>query len=283
MKTLIIFLTIVLGAFTFSCSSKNELTKGDTTDVLAIVDNTGNDQLTNLPNIDLYSSGRLKLIKTVNYRFEVKNVSKSTEAIEMAIKKYPAYISSSDLRLENPILESKITIRVQSEYFQDLLKDIDHQASFVNFRNVKTEDVAKQFVDLESRLSTKREVEERYMEILRKKAGTLKELLEAETQIGELHEEIEATISRINYLKDEVSYSTINLEFYQTISREIATAQDTSLAKQFGKAVATGWSVLTYMALGVTYLWPLLVFSCIVSFWYFHKKKTNKFKNIQAL
>ncbi len=216
------------------------------------------------PQRDLYSDGKTKLIKTVNYRFEVENVKRATENIEAAIKKYPAYISASNLRLENPILENKLSIRVQSEFFYDLLKDIDKEARFVNFRDVNTTDASKEFVDLESRLKTKREVEERYMDILRKKAGTIEELLNAEQQIGALHEEIEATISRMNYLKEQVSYSTINLEFYQTISQEVAAADTITWKDKFKDAMATGREGLITLVIALVYIWPVLIIAALI-------------------
>ncbi|MEJ1237108.1 DUF4349 domain-containing protein [Chryseolinea sp. T2] len=210
------------------------------------------------PVPDLYSDGFTKLIKTANYRFEVENVHKASDAIEVAIRRHNAFLSSSDLRLDNPILESKMTIRVPNEQFNDLLKEIDLEARFVNFRDIKTEDVSKQFVDLESRLRSKREVEQRYMEILRKKAGTIEELLKAEEQIGDLHEEIEATISRINYLKDEVRYSTINLEIYQQVQQAVA-GTDPSTLDEMKNALASGWKGLIGVTTAVLYLWPLIV------------------------
>jgi hypothetical protein len=213
---------------------------------------------------DIYSNGILKLIKTVNYRFEVDNVKRSTEMIEAAVKKYGAYISSSQLHLENPILENKMTIRVQSEYFHELLKEIDEQARFVNFRDVSTADVSKDFVDLESRLKTKREVESRYIEILRSKAGTVEELLEAERQIGVLHEEIEATISRINYLRDQVSFSTINLEFYQAIKEQVSSSETQSQASQFKEAFFAGWKTIIWLCVMLVYLWPLLIPATVI-------------------
>jgi hypothetical protein len=198
-----------------ACAQVSKESEATNIDPLPGTDQANAPQLATTPANDVYSDGKTQLIKTANYRFEVDNVKKSTEVIMAAIRKYPAYISSSSLHLKNPILENKMAIRVQNQYFHELLQEIDLQAKFVNHRDVITADVSKEFVDLESRLKTKREVEVRYMEILRKKAGTIEELLNAEQQIGELHEEIEATISRINYLKEQVSYSTINLEFYQ--------------------------------------------------------------------
>jgi hypothetical protein len=177
------------------------------------------------------------------------------------------------LHLENPILENKMTIRVQSVYFQELLKEIDDQARFVNFREVKTDDVSKEYVDLESRLKTKREVEERYNEILRKKAGTIEELLKAEQLIGELHEEIEATISRINYLKDQESYSTINLEFYQRIEQEIASIDDVSWTNRFEKGLRSGWEGVLTLAVILAHMWPLLIIAGIAGVSYRNWKK----------
>jgi hypothetical protein len=224
---------------------------------------------------DVYSNGKTKLIKTLSYKFEVENVNKTAEAIEAAVKKYPAYISDSKMRLENPLLENEITIRVQNEFFQDLVKDIDPLAKFVNYRTITTDDVAKEFVDLESRLKTKREVEQRYAEILRKKAGTITELLEAEQKIGELHEEIEATVSRINYLKDQVSYSTINLEFYQTITQKIAEVETNSTGKEFKEALSAGWSGVVSFAIVLAYIWPLLVFGVITGTFYWLRKRKS--------
>jgi flagellin-like hook-associated protein FlgL len=232
-------------------------------------------QVTATPNVDIYSDGKTKLIKTASYRFEVEQMKKSTEAIEEAVKKFPAYIATSELELQNQISETKMTIKVQSEYFYELLKEIDAQAKFVNFRNVKTNDVSKEFVDLESRLRTKREVEERYTQILRNKAGTIEELLDAEQQIGALHEEIEATISRINSLKDQVNYSSIHLEFYQTVIEEIQ--KEPTWKEKFVDGLNTGLAGTLNVVIVIAYLWPLIIVAALVAIvvTYLRKKKVR--------
>jgi hypothetical protein len=270
-KILVVLIAIV---FTFSCAQKSESIHESAEALDTSTEVAVQNQLAKTPNTDLYSDGKARLIKTAHYRFQVKDVKTSTEAIEHAVKKFPAYISSSSLHLENPILENKISIRVESQYFYELLREIDTQALFVHFRNVQTDDVSKQIVDLESRLKTKREVEVRYMNILRSKAGTIEELLEAEKQIGSLHEEIEATISRINYLKEQVSYSTINLEFYQTITEVIAQADNTGA--EFGKAFTEGFQLIIKIGIVLTYIWPfILLGACTLFFLKWRKRKTQ--------
>jgi hypothetical protein len=268
MKTQAILLVLVLSGL-LGCAAKNEsMTEADTAQVQSISAQPA------ILSPDLYSNGITKLIKTAEYRFQVEDVRKSSAAIEAAVRKFPSYISASDMRLDNPLLEYKMTIRVQNEFFQDLLKEIDGEATYFNQKVVKTEDVSKQFVDLESRLKSKREVEARYMEILRKNAGTVEEIFDAEKQIGQLHEEIEATISRINFLKDEVRYSTIELEFYQTVEQNIAVDDTIPFGRQFGEAFTTGWSGVVVLAIGAVYLWPMIVFVfCLYLLYRFKQKR----------
>jgi hypothetical protein len=252
-RSFMVFLAVALAAN--GCSKMERSTEMQSGDAAAEVTPVANAAITP----DLYSNGFGKLIKTADYRFEAENVHKSIADIEVAIRTNNAFISSSNLEIRGNMLESKMTIRVNNENFENLLKDIDQQAKSADFRNIKTEDVSKQFVDLESRLRTKREVEQRYMEILRKKAGTIEELLKAEQQIGELHEEIEATISRINYLKDEVRYSTINLAIYQTIAPVVAASQQPGTLDEMKEALISGWQGFVTVFTAILYLWPLAV------------------------
>ncbi|MBT1690356.1 DUF4349 domain-containing protein [Dawidia soli] len=209
--------------------------------------------------------GNTRLVKKLHYRFEVADIKKSTEAIEAALKKYPAYMESSNLRTDYQLVENHVVLRVQNEYFHELLTDIDVQALAVEFRNVSTEDVSKDFVDLESRIRTKREVEERYRDILRRKAGTIEELLETEKQIGILHEEIEAAISRVNYLREQVNYSTLKLELYQHIQPTVAIEQTPGWGEQFYDAFSTGLQGVAKLLLGLVYIWPLLLVVAIAA------------------
>ena len=223
---------------------------------------------------DLYSDGRSKMIKTAECRFQVSDMKKSKEAIASSVKKYSAYIESSNLEYQNPMLEESITVRVLNPYFAELLDEIISQAIYVNYKNVNTNDVSKDFVDLESRLKTKREVQKRYEEILRQKTGTIEELLKTEKQIGELQEEIEATVSQINFLSEKVRYSTIKLEIYQIAEQQITEVETNSgLPKKFSQAFFSGLSGLTNVLVGLTYLWPFVI---IVSAAFYIWKRRRK-------
>jgi type IV secretory pathway VirB6-like protein len=114
------------------------------------------------------------------------------------------------------------------------------------------------------------------MEILRKKAGTIEELLEAERQIGVVHEEIEATISRINYLRGQVSLSTINLEFYQTVEQQLQAGDEVKTKDKFTEALSSGWHGIISIAIALTYIWPLLIIATGVLIYVMLKKPFRK-------
>lgn len=226
---------------------------------------------------DLYSDGRSKMIKTAECRFQVADMKKSKETIVSAVKKYSAYIESSNLEYQNPMLEEQLTVRVLSPYFADLLDEIVSQAIYVNYQKVNANDVSKDFVDLESRLKTKREVQKRYEEILRQKTGTIEELLKTEKQIGELQEEIEATVSQINFLSEKVRYSTIKLEIYQIAEQQITEVEtNSSLPKKFAQAFFTGLSGLTNVLVGITYLWPFAIITSASLYVWRRRRKITK-------
>ena len=57
-------------------------------------------------------------------------------------------------------------------------------------------------------------------------ATTVEEILEVESELGRVRGDIESLISRFNYLKDQVSFSTIHLH----LSEEVITTQTISQA-----------------------------------------------------
>jgi hypothetical protein len=251
-------IAVLLLLLSFSCAQQMEKepvssSESNTTSQLQTVPAGASDQFTD---------SRLQLVKKADYYFRVSQVKKTSEDFEKTFPAYGAFISSSKLSLETGYLQAEISVRVPSHSFNALLKEIDKHAVFIHYRNVSTQDVSKEFVDLESRLKTKREVETRYGEILRKKAGTIEELLEAERRIGILHEEIEATISRMNFLKDQVSYSTLDLKFYEDVKTEII-AEDNHTLDMFADAFSSGLHGIIEVALLLTHLWPIIIVSII--------------------
>jgi len=128
----------------------------------------------------------------------------------------------------------------------------------VEEKKLTTDDVTAQHADVAARLSTKRAVEKRYIDLL-SRAHKISEVLAVEEKIGEVREEIESTESRLKALNDEVSYSTISLTCYQVLPQAVPDAPVISLAGHLVDSFYTGWTLLTSLLIGVVAIWPLLI------------------------
>ncbi len=237
---------------------------------------------TNQPAQLVKSRSDRKVIKIADYRFQVEDVKSSTERVEQILKDYEAYISTMNMSNSTYETNNKITIRVPQKNFDTLMDVLGKESIYTNYKRVKSQDVTEEFVDIQSRLKTKKEVRDRYIDILRNKAKNVEDILNAEDKIRVLQEEIEAQEGRLRYLNDRVGMSTINLEIYQKVEHsEQPAVYKYAFGKKFVKALKNGW----YMALGailfMVNLWPFILFGALIFWkrrWFFGRLKFRRTK-----
>jgi hypothetical protein len=78
-----------------------------------------------------------------------------------------------------------------------------------------SEDVTEEFVDLEARLGNERRLEARILDLLETRTGTIDDVLEVETQLASVREDIERIEGRKRYLESRISMSTITIDLYE--------------------------------------------------------------------
>jgi hypothetical protein len=130
------------------------------------------------------------------------------------------------------------------------------ESVFTNYRNVTAEDVTDQFVDTETRLKAKKEVELRYLAIL-KQANKVADILEVEDKLRVIQEEIESVEGRLKLLKDRVSYSTITLIVYQKL--DYRPEPEIGFLSKLKEAFVNGWRGFVTFILGVMHFWPFVI------------------------
>lgn len=215
-----------------------------------------------------------KLIRNGSLSFETSDVKKTKTAIDAICKELNAYISNESQNNYSSRLQYNQTIRVTADKFESLMQKIEAEASQVEGKNVNTEDVTEEFIDVEARLKTKKDLETRYREIL-KKAKTVEEIITIERQIAEVRSDIESMEGRLKYLSSQVAYSTLTVSFYETIGT------DFGFGSKIGGAFGTGWQYFLSFLIGLVNVWPFLILMALVIWLAFrwdkrrHKKTTN--------
>ncbi len=200
-----------------------------------------------------------KLIKKGNVNFETFNLELTRKNIFDAIKKHNAYVSSDiSYKNENKV-SNTIEVRVPAIFFDDLLNDVSEGVEKFDSKNISISDVTEQFLDVQIRLKTKKKLEARYFELL-KKAITITEIVQVEKQMSQLRSEIESVEGRLKYLKNQVSYSTLNITFYKKISSE------TNFVRKFKNGFKNGLDNLVWFFIYVANVWPFIIIFFIVIF-----------------
>src|SRR5690606_17691197 len=86
-------------------------------------------------------------------------------------------------------------------------------------------------------------------------------MLQIERELSNIREEIEAKQGRLQYLQNQVSMSTVNVEFYKTTAE---TGITQSYGQKMKNAFQGGWNGISVFFLGILYLWPLFLVAIII-------------------
>ncbi|MEM1135527.1 MAG: DUF4349 domain-containing protein, partial [Bacteroidota bacterium] len=155
-----------------------------------------------------------KIIWSANLEFQVAEVDSATKVLQNLSTRYKGFISNMDMSSTNYRITNTIQIRISNDRFEDLIDAIKQEAIHIDEIQIKSNDVTEEFIDSQSRLKTKKEVRDRYIDILKNKTGNVKDIIAAEETIRKITEEIEAKEGRLRYLQDKVSFSTVVVTIY---------------------------------------------------------------------
>ena len=108
--------------------------------------------------------------------------------------------------------QASMTIRVPQDQFFTALERIEALGE-VQSKNVGSEDVSEQFIDLEARLKSSLREEESLLSLLGR-AGTVSEVLTIEREMAKVRSEIERFQGQLNFLERRVALATIIVSLF---------------------------------------------------------------------
>ncbi|TDO83925.1 uncharacterized protein DUF4349 [Flavobacterium chryseum] len=214
-----------------------------------------------------------KIIKEASLRFETNDLESTFNQIETAIKANKGTVQNDSEGKDDNSVYRNLTIRVPSQNFDAFISSVSKGISYFDRKDISSEDVTEEYIDLNSRLNTKRKLEARYIEIL-KKANKISEILEIEKQISIIREEIEAKEGRLKYLESRVSESTISIEFYKTIAQKEGVK--ISFGSKIWTAIKSGFFSLSEFLISIISIWPFIILFFILA--YFIRKRFKRKK-----
>ena len=258
MKRLLLLLATL--AILLSCENARYSESANMSESAAKESSTGQAELksTNTP-------ADRKIIWKGDIELQVKNVDQTTDDINKLCSKYGAFVSNMNMTSDNYQISNRISIRVESMHFNKLINSIKGKAEHIRRVEISSNDVTEEYIDIESRLRTKKEVRERYISILKNKTGKISEVIEAEEAIRKITEEIEAKEARLRFLNDKVKFSTINIHIFQKVNyKPEPSVFEKSYLDKATEALKNGWSIVTSFLLVLINIWPLVLIAILI-------------------
>lgn len=211
-----------------------------------------NEEAQNNEQVQEIKQAERKLIKEGFVEFETKSIQSTREILIEAVREHNAYISSDHEFRELGKITNTVIVRMPSVNFDAFLSRATKGVEKFDSKDINVKDVTEEFLDIQARLKTKKELEARYIDLL-KQAKTIPEVLEIEKQIESLRSEIESIEGRLKYLENRVSYSTLTMTFYETNSNE------TAFGRKFKKGFRNGWENFVWFFVFLVNLWPFIL------------------------
>jgi hypothetical protein len=203
-----------------------------------------------------------KIIKTATINLEVKEYHKYNTSLREKVKSFGGYIAQEEQSQSDYKIENTVTVKVPVDQFDNAVTLLTSNVEKVNEKKISSQDVTAEFVDTRSRLEAKRQVRERYISLL-KQARNMEEILNVQSEINSIQEDMEAAAGRIQYLGHSASYSTINLTYFEVLNSSAKTDDNPSFGTKFINAFKTGGSGVMDLLVGLVTIWPLFLLAFI--------------------
>lgn len=213
-----------------------------------------------------------KIIKDGRLGIKVGKLKEAKMNIDTLVRNMGGYYDKESLNNNDYSIEYNLIIRVPSNKLEILIDKIEKGEGEVAYKEIDARDVTEEFIDLETRLSNKRQYLAKYQELL-KNAKSIKEILDIQEKIRGLEEEIESTTGRLKYLNNLVDYSTLDLNITQKKDYKYTPEYRGNFTGKLKQSVVRGWYGFVDFFLFLISNWAILIlFTALIYFWMKYRK-----------
>lgn len=201
-----------------------------------------------------------KIIKTASVNLEVKDYNSFYSSLREKVRNMGGYIAQEAQSQSDYKIENSMVIKIPVDQFDNAVVQLTNNVEKINERKISSQDVTSEVVDTKSRMEAKKQVRQRYIDLLGQ-AKNMEEILNVQSEINGIQEEIESATGRIEYLSHSSVFSTINLTYYQVLnsSAKATIDQQPSFGTKLKESFRTGWEIISNLFLGIVTIWPLLL------------------------
>ncbi len=177
-----------------------------------------------------------KIIRTGTMEFEVRSFDDASDTINKVVTEEGGFVAGTNSeKLANGKVKGTITVRVDPARLDRVVLKLRGLGD-LKTQQIAAQDITKEYTDIESELRANRSMEERMLDIIKNGKGSIKDLVEAEKQLGVYRERIEKTEGEKRYYDNLVGLSTLSITCYE---KDIAAAANAAEQENVVMSVET--------------------------------------------
>jgi len=202
------------------------------------------------------------IIRTGTMNLEVEKFEEAEKNLTETVKRLGGYMANSSLnQYQNGKKYGTLVLKVPAGRFDELISETGKTGKVMS-QNVSSNDITEEYVDLESRVKTQKELEQRLIKLLNEKASRLAEVIEVEEKLASVRQKIESIEGRMKLLKSQSDFSTLTVTLSEQAFLETVSGGGffDEIRKAINKGLKGFTSVLTVSITVLIALLPVIFF-----------------------
>jgi len=153
-----------------------------------------------------------KLIRNAQVELEIVSFDAAVQKITAFANEERGYVATTNSEKQaNGKLRGTVVVKVVPENLDRFVQKIRDLGELKN-QTLGTEDITKAYFDTDSRLKNARVMEQRLIDMLKKKSDDINDLLQVERELGRVREQIEQMQGELKYWDSQVQFATVTIQ-----------------------------------------------------------------------
>jgi hypothetical protein len=163
-----------------------------------------------------------KLIRNAQVELEILSFDVAVQKITAFANEERGYVATTNSEKQaNGKLRGTVVVKVVPENLDRFVRKIRDLGELKN-QTLGTEDITKAYFDTDSRLKNARVMEQRLIDMLKKKSDDINDLLQVERELGRVREQIEQMQGELKYWDSQVQFATVTIQLTEKDMEEPA-------------------------------------------------------------
>ena len=163
-----------------------------------------------------------KLIRNATVDLEIASFDDAVQKITVFANEERGYVATtSSQKQANGKLRGELVVKVLPENLDRFLQKLRGLGDLKN-QTLGTQDITKAFFDTDARLKNARVMEQRLVEMLKKRSDDISDLLQVEKELGRVREQIEQMQGELKFWDSQVQFATVTISLAEKEMEEPA-------------------------------------------------------------